>query len=168
MPYKCCVPRCKSNYLTEEREKGKVSVYRFPPDEEEKLKWIKAIPRANLTVSNNTRVCRYRWPADCAIFILSRGKERATEPPPPPFIFDDIPASCLSSLPPKPRKTILASCSSRRNIIPDELKRFREEGKLLFSVITHKVKCKEDVKVFKRAFEIGIQSKYYYSVYLNF
>ena len=100
MPYKCCVPKCKSNYLTEEREKKeKVSIYRFPPDEEEKNKWIKAIPRANLAVNNNTRVCRYHWPADSTTFIVSRGNERPTEPP---SIFDDIPASCLSS-PPKPK-----------------------------------------------------------------
>ena len=73
MPYKCCVPKCKSNYLTEEKEKKeKVSIYRFPPDKEEKNKWIKAIPRANLTVNNNTRVCRYHWPADCTTFIASK------------------------------------------------------------------------------------------------
>ena len=91
--------------------------------------WIKAIPRPNLTENNNTRVCRYHWPADCAAFILSRGKKRPTEPP---SVFDDIPASCLSLPPPKPRKTILASCSNR-NIIPDELERYRETDKLLFT-----------------------------------
>ena len=121
--------------MTEERKKKeKVSIYRFPPDEEEKNKWIKAIPRANLTVNNNTRVCRYHWLADCTTFIVSRGKERPTETP---SIFDDIPASCLSSPPPKPRKTTFASCSSR-NIIPDELERFTEADKLVFRDINYR------------------------------
>ena len=41
MPRKCCVPKCNTNYQT--GAPGKV--FRFPDKEEEKEKWIRAIPR---------------------------------------------------------------------------------------------------------------------------
>ena len=60
------------------------------------------------------------WHPNCKLFSSNCGKERPIEPP---FVFDGIPASCLSSTPPKPRKIVFASCSSRI-VIPDNLKIF--------------------------------------------
>ena len=80
------------------------------------------MPRKNLVVINNTRVCRYHWPPNCKSFILYRDEEKPTEPP---SVLDVIPPSCLSSPPPKLRKIFFASCSCR-NIIPDEIEKFRE------------------------------------------
>ena len=59
------------------------------------------MPRKNLVVINNTRVCRYHWPPNCKSFILYRDEEKPTEPP---SVLDGIPPSCLSSPPPKLRK----------------------------------------------------------------
>ena len=73
----------------------------------------------------------------------------------------------ISSPPPKPRKTTFASCSSR-NIIPDELERFREADKLVVRDIIDKIKYEEDVVVFKQGPELVIQSKDYYSGRPNF
>ena len=38
-------------------------MYRFPKDQTEKGKWIKAIPNANLRVSKDTVVCALHWPS---------------------------------------------------------------------------------------------------------
>ena len=110
MPYKCCVPKCKSNYASEKRKKKeKVPVYRFPKDNVQKQLWVRTIPRANLIVNNNTRVCRYHWPPEYSTFVLERGKERPTEPP---SIFD-VPVSDLPTPAPKPRATKLSSSALR-------------------------------------------------------
>ena len=39
---KCCVYGCKSNYKS---VKDKVSVFRLPSNREDRLRWLKAIPR---------------------------------------------------------------------------------------------------------------------------
>ena len=147
MPYKYCVRKYKSNYFSEEKKKnGKVSVYRFPLDEEERKKWIRAIPPENLVADNNTRVCRYHWPPNCKSFISYRGKERLTESP---SVFDGIPAGCLSLPPPKPRNAVLASGSSR-NVIPDELEQFREVDSLVYGDVIEKVIINYDLILFFR------------------
>ena len=57
MAKKCCVPGCKANYFSKKRKKKEkeggnkencapnVSVYQFPADLNEKLRWIAVIPR---------------------------------------------------------------------------------------------------------------------------
>ena len=47
MVLKCCVPNCNRNYAA---SKDKVPVYKLPQNNEDKKKWIVAIPRANLVV----------------------------------------------------------------------------------------------------------------------
>ena len=56
MPYTCCVPGCKSNYLTAIRTEGYISVYHFPENEEERNRWISAVPRSNLAVVVQPRI----------------------------------------------------------------------------------------------------------------
>ena len=133
----------------------KVSVYRFPVKEEERKKWIRAIPLENLYVNNNSRVCRYHWSLDCKSFISYRDKEKPTEPP---FVFDVIPASCLSSPAPELRKSVFASCTSR-NVIPDEVEQIREADNLVYSDVIEKVRNNYDLIVFEKRPEIIIQSK---------
>ena len=53
MPNTCSVPNCKGNYKTG----PKVSVYKFPTDEERRRKWIENIKREDsFTVTKNSRV----------------------------------------------------------------------------------------------------------------
>ena len=75
MPLKCCVPECESNY----KSSGGVyvSVYKLPSDENERKKWISAIPRANIVITKYTAVCRRHWPDD-AEFSLYYVRETTT------------------------------------------------------------------------------------------
>ena len=57
MGKKCYVYACKTNYSSKKLKSDKISVYRFPEDETEKEKWIKAVPNANLRVTRDTAVC---------------------------------------------------------------------------------------------------------------
>ena len=90
MVLKCCVPNCKINYAF---SNGKVSVYKLPQNNEDKKKWIAAIPRANLVVSKYTAVCRKHRPEN-ATFGLVHGKQRSKDPL---SVFPKILASCLQS-----------------------------------------------------------------------
>ena len=63
MEKKCCVYARKTNYSSEKLKSDKILVYRFPKDETEKEKWIKAIANANLRVSKDTAVCALHWPS---------------------------------------------------------------------------------------------------------
>ncbi|KAH9371125.1 hypothetical protein HPB48_004486 [Haemaphysalis longicornis] len=52
MPVKCCVPRCNEDYDSGSR----VHVVAFPKDERARQRWIRAIPRNNLSVSKHSKV----------------------------------------------------------------------------------------------------------------
>ena len=90
MVLKCCVPNRKSNYAS---SNNKIPVYKLPQNNEDKKKWIAAIPRANLVASKYPALCRKHWPEN-ATFVLVYGKQR---PKDPPSIFPDNPASYLRS-----------------------------------------------------------------------
>ncbi|GBM33030.1 hypothetical protein AVEN_263517-1 [Araneus ventricosus] len=60
MPNACCVTNCRGNYDAE----NKVAVFSFPKVEELKLKWIQAIPRRDLVVTKNTKVCEKHFTDD--------------------------------------------------------------------------------------------------------
>ncbi|GBM48822.1 hypothetical protein AVEN_18756-1, partial [Araneus ventricosus] len=60
MPNTCCVTNCRGNYDAE----NKVAVFSFPKVEELKLKWIQAIPRRDLVVTKNTKVCEKHFTDD--------------------------------------------------------------------------------------------------------
>ncbi|ELU05167.1 hypothetical protein CAPTEDRAFT_214669 [Capitella teleta] len=53
MPNKCCVTGCKKNYAIG----PKVSCFFFPSDKSEKKKWLRAVLRSDLKVTQNTWVC---------------------------------------------------------------------------------------------------------------
>lgn len=141
MPLKCCVPNCTSNYKTSNE---KNSVYKFPKDEEEKEIWRKAIPRSNLEVTKYTAVCRKHWSEDCKM-IVKHGKPRPADPP---SLFENILRSCLSSPPPKSRKTSKTSASVR-NVQEDELLQFEKLDHLVFENIPSKMAEDTSVVVYK-------------------
>ncbi|CAN7946523.1 unnamed protein product [Ixodes pacificus] len=53
MPYKCCVPKCQGNY----DEGSKVQVFSFPKDENQRQRWLRAIPRQDYEVTTGSVVC---------------------------------------------------------------------------------------------------------------
>jgi hypothetical protein len=53
MPLKCCAPGCTSNYRKSE---GYITVFRFPNDSRMEV-WKRKIPRQNLVITKNTRLC---------------------------------------------------------------------------------------------------------------
>jgi hypothetical protein len=57
MPEKCCVPECRSNYLSE--KKDYVSMFKFPSLKRAELrdKWLRNIPRKDFTPSSLSAVC---------------------------------------------------------------------------------------------------------------
>ena len=129
MVLKCCVPNCGSNYAS---SNDKVPVYKLLQNNEDKKKWIAAIPRANLVVSKYTAVCRKHWPKN-ATFVLVYGKQR---PKDPPSVFPDIPASCLRSAQRNIPRTTKRNLSSARKHAKDEIKIYLEQDKLDFGKIT--------------------------------
>ena len=48
MGWKCCVPLCRSGYKTNIHVQEKVSFYAFPTDNDQKIKWLRSIKRADL------------------------------------------------------------------------------------------------------------------------
>ena len=71
---------CKTNYSTEKLKSEKISVYRFPKDETEKEKQIKAVPNANLRVSKDTVVFALHQPSGFEE-IKVNGKSRPKDLP---------------------------------------------------------------------------------------
>ena len=135
MGKKCCVPLCNSNYDKTKKdllnnEENRASVYRFPKNEKEKELWVKAIPRANLVVKDDTVVCSKHWPPD-ASFTKVFGKLRPVDAP---SIFLNIPKSCIPALPSKPRPTS-QSLASKRNILGDELEKFSQIDSLSYETL---------------------------------
>lgn len=61
MPNKCCVVGCTFGYKSNVK---KVSLFRFPKDGILRGKWKKAIPRANLAMNMNTRICEKHFSAE--------------------------------------------------------------------------------------------------------
>ncbi|XP_075726174.1 uncharacterized protein LOC142767818 [Rhipicephalus microplus] len=57
MPCKCCVPRCRGNYTVD----TKVHVFKFPRDQTLRNAWIRAVPREDLSVTENSRVCELHF-----------------------------------------------------------------------------------------------------------
>ena len=134
MGRKCCVYACKIYYSSEKLKSDKISLYRFPKDETEKEKWMKAIPNANLRVSKDTVVCALHWPSGFEE-IKVNGKPRPKEPL---SIWPGVPSSQVpaSSPPPQPTKN---ACSSKRSIEEDLLSEFLSSDKVTFASLKENV-----------------------------
>ena len=61
MPYKCCFPFCRGNYVGW----SKSSSFRFPLDKELSKKWVHAIHRKDFTTpSKYSKVCELHFTKD--------------------------------------------------------------------------------------------------------
>ena len=115
----------KCMYSSEKLKSDKISVYRFPKDEPEKEKWIKAIPNANLRVSKDTVVCALHWPPGFEE-IKVNGKSR---PKDLPSIWPGVPHSQVPTSSLSPRPTKKKACSSTRSIEEGQLSEFLSSDK---------------------------------------
>jgi len=99
MPYKCCVPGCKSNYGG---TTDYVSVFKFPSDSSRLDLWIRKIPRENLVVNKHARICIRHFEEQFVMrnFVF-RGKDGLmhTEPRDTPILTDDAYPSLFPDLP---------------------------------------------------------------------
>ena len=120
MPRKCCVFACQTNYGNKkQKSQEKIPVYRFPRDLEEMNRWIKAIPNANLRVTDNSVVCELHWPPDFPT-VKVHGKLR---PKDPPSVWPGVPKSQIPSPIPVPRSTKRKTFDVR-SLEEDELEKF--------------------------------------------
>ena len=136
MVLKCCVSHCNGNYAS---SKDKVSIYKFPKEDDKRRGWASAIPRSNFKVTAYTAVCRRHWPDD-AEFVKIKSKLR---PKHPPSAFPGIPKSCLATAQNEPRKTS-KSLSHAQNQSVDELNEFVKNDGIVFSTILDKIKTDFD------------------------
>ena len=108
----CCV--CKT--------KRKVSVWRFPKNENHRERWIKYIPNhQELKVNDETTLCRLHWPQDL-LLIKKNGKWRPKDED-APTIFEGFLPSEIPSKPPPLRKTSRSSFEARTTM-PDQMEEF--------------------------------------------
>lgn len=131
MPRKCCVFACKTNYSSEtSRSSKRVSVFRFPNNDsaaDERERWIKAVPNANLIVNKNTVICEKHWPESYDTVCI-RGKLR---PKNPPSVWPGIPESQVP-VPFPPKRTTKKSLAESRVALNDELHEFMSSDKFDF------------------------------------
>jgi sulfur relay (sulfurtransferase) DsrC/TusE family protein len=58
MGWKCCVPGCSTGYKSQEKlERLETTFHKFPDDDEQKTRWIKAISREDFIPTSYSRVC---------------------------------------------------------------------------------------------------------------
>ena len=142
----------------------KTSVFRFPQDSNENERWRKAIPRDNIPLSNDTVVCAAHWPDNFELKMV-RGKRRPIHPS---SMFKNIPPSMIPTPPAKPRETTKA-CTSKGNILPDQLSSFLENDKVTFLGLQDELIIKRldrfivPVTVFMINDVLYIQSQQFYS-----
>ncbi|BFZ10319.1 hypothetical protein BsWGS_13358 [Bradybaena similaris] len=64
MGRKCCVFGCQTGYRKRQTDQ-KITVYRFPKDEEKRRRWVASLPnQLNPKDINNMTVCALHWPKD--------------------------------------------------------------------------------------------------------
>lgn len=108
MVFKCCVTGCRSNY---DKLSGYVTVYSFPTDAERKDLWIRKIPRDNLPLTKNTRICinhfedrfiikHFEFTVDGISRMEPRDRPLLTADA-FPTIFPSLPSYLTTPLPPK-------------------------------------------------------------------
>ena len=72
MPDKCCIVRCKTNYIDGQNN----SVFYLPQDEEFKKKWIRFVNRKNWTPTKHSVICAEHFSDD---LIISHKKKSLLE-----------------------------------------------------------------------------------------
>jgi hypothetical protein len=119
MPKRCAVYGCRGNY----RGQPYSQVVRFPTEEAERDRWIKAMPNdgSSLTGRRDLYECASHF--DCE-WVVSRGGRRPTDPP---SIFPGVAKSCLKQSQPKKRTTLLTSSAARQR---EEIQRQMQENNM--------------------------------------
>ena len=107
---------------------------RFPSDNVEREKWIKAIPNSNLSVTKYTVICELHWPPNFEVVTVRGGKHR---PKNAPSVWLGVPLSQIPTANPTQRTT-KRSLSGIRNSIDDELDTFLKRDKVTFWDIKNK------------------------------
>ena len=106
MPKRCAVYGCRGNYAGQPYTR----VVRFPTEEAERDRWIKAMPnaRSGLTGSRELFVCASHF--DCEWVVYRGGRCPAA----PPSVFPGVAKSVLKQSQPKKRMTSLTSSASQQ------------------------------------------------------
>ncbi|XP_046391479.1 THAP domain-containing protein 5-like [Ischnura elegans] len=133
MVNKCCVLHCRGNYAGGE----KVSVFRFPEDDELKKKWIRRIPRENFIPTAYSR-------SESSAFDEKTGKVITVKLPTPRLKAGAVPSVFLGC------PSYLSSASSSRE--EPETKRLRLEMK-------HLERCIKDSEEERRLSEEKVKFK---------
>ena len=129
MPKRCAVYGCRGNYGGQPYTR----VVRFPTDEAERDRWIKAMPNAgsSLTGRRDLYVCASHF--DCE-WVVSRGGRR---PSAPPSVFPGIAKSCLKQSQPPKRMTLLTSSATRQQ--QDKKLQIQENNMKNFKTFLHQL-----------------------------
>ena len=160
MPYKCCVTGCFSNYDTLKKRQSTlkrkaepddelptnnrrkpdsrtITTFSLPSCDVEKQSWLKNIPRDNIPLTKNTRVCYRHWPAD---FRRKKVRGGGVRPIDPPTVFDncDIPKSAIPT-PCPPSRTTERSSALVRSVEPDQINDHNQLMRVEFENINHKI-----------------------------
>lgn len=164
MVRKCCVPGCKSNYIS---NKEKVSVYRLPADPEERKRWMEAIPRDSIPDNRNTVVCSKHFPPGFAV-LKKKGKARPKEPP---SVFEKV-SETPSKNHQKKKSTVAStnnnSRSQRQSALHDAastlLTLHTNDYITSFQILCAELSCKFNFNVVSFMFsdELIVQSKEYF------
>ena len=119
MPRKCCVIHCKGNYDSSD---SKVTVYGFPNEEEERNRWVRALPNTIKKVTQYIGICASHWPEDTEMVKI----KRYNRPINPPSIFPNcLPSNFIQTASSSLRDVENRRVSSSvRSSIPDELETF--------------------------------------------
>ena len=111
---------CKSNYATGDT----VTVFRFPKDEQQRTRWVSALPNANFVWTKDAVICAKHWPDGFESKKVQGGNVQPTDAP---TVFENVPPSCLPPAQPKLRSA--ENTLDIRNAEPDELPLFLERDK---------------------------------------
>ncbi|GFO12261.1 hypothetical protein PoB_003876600 [Plakobranchus ocellatus] len=122
MGRKCCVYVCTSKYASNPE---KVTVYRFPKDNEQRKQWLRSIPNklSEGEITDYIAVCALHFRPDTLLSI--GGRYHYQVPLEPPSVFPNVPSSCRSTPQPKPRTTQSLSGFRTDVTIAGELKECR-------------------------------------------
>ena len=127
MPYKCIVTGCRSGYdhtKTDNNEKEKVQMHKFPTDESRRSVWINRIPRKLNKKEKNSRICEKHFLLSDYVTerndkqnrrINRKGKilkKRKLKEDAVPSVWPGLPAH-LTRTPTVPRKTARTSSEAR-------------------------------------------------------
>ena len=148
----CRVPSCQSNFPAsraknlalklkndvKNSQRTNINTFGLPKNAEERLRWIKAIPRINPSIIDEKKkafVCEKHWPAG---FERIKGRNGKFRPKDPPSIFTGFKPSEIPTPPPPPRTTKKSSFTVRSRE-EDQWNAFIDADQVTFEELESKV-----------------------------